>query len=448
MLEALERHFPAQAEWTRPEGGLFVWATLPDYIDTTDLLAKALRENVAFVPGRAAYADGRGGHSMRLNFSGSTEDEIREGIRRIGGVVAEQVELYETITGEHQVARSSRDARGKPRTMGGDVVPMPPRRRRREGRGAQGRAVARARGLAALRRPGRGRARCARPRGRPDRRRRRAGLAPARRARPTSPSSPSTGPAARTARSRSCSRSSAIPYTGPGVAACALCMDKVAAKHEMRAAGIPTPDWVAFNATAFGELGAADTLRGDRAAARLPARRQAGQPGLVARGRVRRRPRDEVPGRSGRGVQLRRPGAARALRRGPRAGGRRPRRRGRCRSSRRSPRDGDVFNFEARYEIGRTDYACPAELAGDEAEAVARRRRCATYEALGCAGFARVDLMLGDDGPAGARGQRDPRPDRHEPAPDGRRGGRDRASRAGRADPRAGERPRARHPAA
>ncbi len=51
-----------------------------------------------------------------------------------------------------------------------------------------------------------------------------------------------------------------LPYTGPGVAACALCMDKVAAKHEMRAAGLPTPDWAAFNATAFRELGAADTL--------------------------------------------------------------------------------------------------------------------------------------------------------------------------------------------
>ena len=58
-----------------------------------------------------------------------------------------------------------------------------------------------------------------------------------------------------------------LPYTGPGVAACALCMDKVAAKHEMRAAGIPTPDWVAFNATAFRELGAADTL--DEIEARL-----------------------------------------------------------------------------------------------------------------------------------------------------------------------------------
>src|SRR5215208_189063 len=82
MLDALEEHFPEQSVWTRPEGGLFLWATLPDYIDTTDLLAKALRENVAFVPGRSAFADGlRGASSMRLNFSASDEDELREGIR-------------------------------------------------------------------------------------------------------------------------------------------------------------------------------------------------------------------------------------------------------------------------------------------------------------------------------------------------------------------------------
>jgi 2-aminoadipate transaminase len=121
MLESMERHFPAQAQWTRPDGGLFVWATLPDYIDTTDLLAKALRENVAFVPGRAAFVDGRGGSSMRLNFSGSTEDEIREGIRRIGNVVAEQVALYETITGELPVPEPATD---DPDAEGADVVPM------------------------------------------------------------------------------------------------------------------------------------------------------------------------------------------------------------------------------------------------------------------------------------------------------------------------------------
>jgi 2-aminoadipate transaminase len=100
MLEALERHFPAQATWTRPEGGLFIWATLPPYIDTSDLLAKALGENVAFVPGQAAYVDGNGASSMRLNFSSLESNEIREGVRRIGKVVAEQVALYETLTHE------------------------------------------------------------------------------------------------------------------------------------------------------------------------------------------------------------------------------------------------------------------------------------------------------------------------------------------------------------
>jgi len=98
LLDALADHFPREAEWTYPQGGLFVWATLPDYLDTTDLLARALSEKVAFVPGRAAYLDGRGGSSMRLNFSGVTEDDIREGVRRIGKVVREQVALYGTLT--------------------------------------------------------------------------------------------------------------------------------------------------------------------------------------------------------------------------------------------------------------------------------------------------------------------------------------------------------------
>jgi 2-aminoadipate transaminase len=99
MLDALAEHFPAEALWTHPQGGLFLWATLPDYIDTTDLLARALQSNVAFVPGRAAYLDGRGGSSMRLNFSGVDEHAIREGVRRIGEVVREQVELFSTLTG-------------------------------------------------------------------------------------------------------------------------------------------------------------------------------------------------------------------------------------------------------------------------------------------------------------------------------------------------------------
>jgi 2-aminoadipate transaminase len=100
MVDSLGRYFPAQATWTEPDGGLFIWATLPEYLDTSDLLAKALREDVAFVPGQAAYVDGRGRNSMRLNFSAGGEDEIREGIRRIGKVIGEQVELYGALTGE------------------------------------------------------------------------------------------------------------------------------------------------------------------------------------------------------------------------------------------------------------------------------------------------------------------------------------------------------------
>jgi 2-aminoadipate transaminase len=99
LLDALTEHFPPGATWTQPQGGLFVWATLPAGVDTTDLLARALQRNVAFVPGRGAYLDGRGGNSMRLNFSGVGEAEIREGVRRIGEVVAEQLELLRAITG-------------------------------------------------------------------------------------------------------------------------------------------------------------------------------------------------------------------------------------------------------------------------------------------------------------------------------------------------------------
>jgi 2-aminoadipate transaminase len=123
MLDALAEHFPPQAEWTRPSGGLFVWATLPDFIDTTDLLARALRDNVAFVPGEAAYLDGRGRSSMRLNFSASGEEAIREGIRRIGEVVTEQVRLYGTLTGVTE------------EPSGGEVVRMPsPAERERRAR--------------------------------------------------------------------------------------------------------------------------------------------------------------------------------------------------------------------------------------------------------------------------------------------------------------------------
>ncbi len=135
MVGALRDHFPSQATWTEPDGGLFIWATLPDYIDTSDLLAKALREDVAFVPGQAAFVEqGRGRSSMRLNFSGVSDGEIAEGVRRIGKAIGEQVELYGALTREHELAEHSPAAPepdapdpGKGRVgdvEGGDVLPF------------------------------------------------------------------------------------------------------------------------------------------------------------------------------------------------------------------------------------------------------------------------------------------------------------------------------------
>jgi 2-aminoadipate transaminase len=130
MLDALAESFGPEARWTHPEGGLFIWVTLPDYIDTTDLLARALGQDVAFVPGRAAYLDGRGGSSMRLNFSGSTEAQIREGVRRIGEVVREQVELYGTLTGNLPAGAAPADEvpRSDEATLA-DVLRLPSRPR-------------------------------------------------------------------------------------------------------------------------------------------------------------------------------------------------------------------------------------------------------------------------------------------------------------------------------
>jgi len=103
MLESLEEHFGGRASWTRPEGGLFIWATLDGGVDTTDLLARS--EGVAFVPGRAAYVDGRrGSSSMRLNFAGVPDENIREGIRRIGRTMRGDTGLLGTLTGSPPAA--------------------------------------------------------------------------------------------------------------------------------------------------------------------------------------------------------------------------------------------------------------------------------------------------------------------------------------------------------
>jgi D-alanine-D-alanine ligase len=187
-----------------------------------------------------------------------------------------------------------------------------------------------------------------------------------------------------------------IPFTGPGAAACARCMDKVQAKDAIEEAGLPTPEWFAFNQTAFREFGAADALgrleetlgfplvvKPSRGGSSLGVRFAAAA-GEVPQALVSAFSYDDrvliesfVDGRelavSVLGDEPLPVVEAILL-------------------------EGDRYDFEARYEIGRTRFACPAELTAEEERAVTDAA-LATYRALGCTGFARIDLILGADGP-------------------------------------------------
>jgi D-alanine-D-alanine ligase len=189
-----------------------------------------------------------------------------------------------------------------------------------------------------------------------------------------------------------------IPYTGSGVSACIRASDKVLAKHAMRDRGIPTPDFFAFNETAFKELGAAQALPAIEERLRFPivvkpasqgsalgikfARTPADVPGaLVAAFSYDRKVLLErhVPGRDLAVSIIEEDGAPRVL---PIVEA--------------VPEQEDFYDFEARYEIGRTRFVCPAvldEQTASRASAIALE----VYRLLGCAGFARVDLMLEQD---------------------------------------------------
>jgi D-alanine-D-alanine ligase len=187
-----------------------------------------------------------------------------------------------------------------------------------------------------------------------------------------------------------------IPFTGPGAAACARCMDKVLAKHAIREAGLPTPDWFAFNDTAFRELGAADALgrleerlgfplvvKPSRGGSSLGVRFAAGAE-EVPQALVSAFSYDDR-------VLLERFVEGRELAVGVLGEEALP-------IVEAIPAEGDRYDFEARYEIGRTRFACPAELTEEEARAVTEAA-LSTYRTLGCTGFARVDLILAADGP-------------------------------------------------
>jgi len=97
MLAAMDRFFPPEVDWTHPQGGLFLWGTMPTYIDAGDLLTACLERKVAFVPGEPFHPDGGGKNTMRINFSNATHEEIQEGISRIGSTIDEKMGRQVTL---------------------------------------------------------------------------------------------------------------------------------------------------------------------------------------------------------------------------------------------------------------------------------------------------------------------------------------------------------------
>ncbi len=93
LLDALEDLMPAGTTWTRPAGGLFVWATLPEGLDSKAMMPRAIAARVAYVPGTGFYADGTGTGNMRLNFSFPPPERIREGVRRLAGVMEQELAM-------------------------------------------------------------------------------------------------------------------------------------------------------------------------------------------------------------------------------------------------------------------------------------------------------------------------------------------------------------------
>jgi 2-aminoadipate transaminase len=91
MLAALQEFFPASVTWTRPEGGMFIWVTLPSHIDSMKLLDEAIAEHVAFVPGAPFYANAPQQNTLRLSFVTVPPEKIREGIAKLGKLIAKKL---------------------------------------------------------------------------------------------------------------------------------------------------------------------------------------------------------------------------------------------------------------------------------------------------------------------------------------------------------------------
>jgi DNA-binding transcriptional MocR family regulator len=95
LLSSLTDLMPAGTRWTRPDGGFYVWLTLPEGLNSKEMLPRAITARVAFVPGTGFYADGTGGSHLRLSYCFPTPERIREGVRRLAKVVEQEVRIRE-----------------------------------------------------------------------------------------------------------------------------------------------------------------------------------------------------------------------------------------------------------------------------------------------------------------------------------------------------------------
>ena len=91
MLAAMDKYFPEEAKWTKPDGGMFIWVTLPDYVDTKEMFPRAIENNVAYVNGAAFFADHSGRNTMRLNFTYATHEQIDLGIKRLADTIKQEI---------------------------------------------------------------------------------------------------------------------------------------------------------------------------------------------------------------------------------------------------------------------------------------------------------------------------------------------------------------------
>ncbi|MDO8916060.1 MAG: PLP-dependent aminotransferase family protein [Coriobacteriia bacterium] len=112
MLAALGEFFPDDVTWTHPEGGFFVWVTLPAHLDTKALLAEAVEHGVTFVPGSDFFPDGRGANCMRLAFCYESPEQITEGVRRLAEVCEDKLELYRAFVAAGAVPAAARVEEG------------------------------------------------------------------------------------------------------------------------------------------------------------------------------------------------------------------------------------------------------------------------------------------------------------------------------------------------